>query len=1013
MGVGVILTVEVTLHEEHSGGCGRGFGGIRVTHSHHRRVGLATPSIALLASLSFAIPFATTLADDPPSGGFVNFESPHVHPMDRTPGGQTLLVCNTSACRVEVFAVDGSGVLTAEGFVPVGLDPVTVRARTNSEVWVVNHVSDSISIIDLNTLHVVRTLDTDDEPCDVVFAGSPQRAFVTCQGTNSVLVFDPSNLSAAPVRVAINGERPRALAVSPDGASVYAAIFESGNATTILGGGVDLAAHGNITFPPNAVSDPTGPYGGQNPPPNSGTSFNPPLNPGVGTPPPVGLIVRKNAAGQWMDDNNHDWTSFVTGADSYKSGRPVGWDMPDRDLAVIDAATLTVNYATGLMTMCMGVGVNPATGAITVVGTEALNQIRFEPVLRGTFLRVEMATVSASNLSSKTIVDLNPHLTYTVSTLIESERERAIGDPRAIVWNAAGTRGFVAGMGSDNLIVINPSGARIGATETIGIDQGPTGLVINDATDSLYILSRFTGSVTVLRASTEAFVQSLQFFDPTPAAIKLGRPHLYGTHRQSGLGQAGCASCHVDGRIDRLAWDLGDPSGSADSIAGMNLGFGVTGLEPGTTDRPFVAHHPMKGPMVTQTLQDIIGHEPFHWRGDRASLHNFLDAFFTLQGAVYTAEMDEFADFLTTMAFPPNPHRTISNTLPSNLALPGHQKTGRFGPNAGEPLPDGNAVTGIGAFRDRARKLDGGDYACVTCHTLPTGLGSTMSWNGANFLPFGLGPLGESRLGLVTAAGVTNVTMKVPQLRNLYQRTGFTMTQTSSNAGFGYGHDGSIDTIERFLNMTEFLVASDQETADLTAFLLAFSGSALPVPSTNIELLPPGPASNDVPASVGTQLTLSGAPDSSQAALLYQMFAVADSTKVGLVAHARVAGEQRGYVYMGTSLWQADRFGEQLSSAQILALAGPGAELTYMVVPAGSQTRLGVDRDLDGCMDGDENGGCICLADFDLNEFVNGEDFDLFVEAFYFGDPSADVNDDTFVSGEDFDLFVEHFEAGC
>ncbi len=976
---------------------------------------LALSSLAVVSVLSRPAPGTeTALAAEPPtSTGFVNFESPHVHPLDRTPDGQTLLACNTSACRVEVFSIGGGGMLTESGSVPVGLDPVAVRARTNTEVWVVNQVSDTVSIVDLGTMNVVRTLVTQDEPCDVVFAGTPQRAFVSCQGTNTVLVFDPANLGAAPLQVAIDAERPRALAVSPDGSKVYAAIFESGNATTILGGGVDPLAHGNITFPPNAVSDPSGPYGGQNPPPNSGAAFNPPLNPAAGTPPPVGLIVRKNAAGQWMDDNAHDWTAMVSGADAAKSGRPVGWDMPDRDVAVIDANSLGVTYATGLMTTCMGLSVNPASGAITVVGTEATNQIRFEPVIRGKFIRVEMATVDASNLSNKTIVDLNPHLTYTVSTLIESERDRAIGDPRAIAWNAAGTRGFVAGMGSDNVIVINTAGARAGATETIPVDQGPTGLVIDDATDSLFILSRFTATVTVLRASTEAFVQTIPFFDPTPDAIRKGRPHLYGTHRQSGLGQISCASCHIDGRMDRLAWDLGDPSGDVSSIADLNKGFGVTGLEPGTASPPFAPHHPMKGPMVTQTLQDIIGHEPLHWRGDRASLHDFLDAFASLQGAVYTADVNEFEDFLTSIAFPPNPYRTIGNTLPDSLPLARHWKTGRFGPNAGEPLPDGNALTGIGAFRDRARKLDGGDYACVTCHTMPTGLGSNMTWNGSNFVPVALGPEGESRLGVVTAAGVSNVTMKVPQLRNLYQRTGFDLMHTSSNAGFGLGHDGSIDSIERFVNMSEFLVSGDQETADLTAFILSLSGSALPVPSTTIMLLPPGPASNDVPASVGRQLTLAGAPDAGQAALLYQMVSLADTTKVSLVAHGKVAGEQRGYAYLTGGLWQADRFGEQLTSAQVQALAAPGTELTYTVVPSGSEVRLGVDRDLDGCMNGDEIGGCICLSDFDMNNFVNGDDFDQFIEAFYYGDPSADINHDSFVSGDDFDQFVEHFEAGC
>ena len=97
----------------------------------------------------------------------------------------------------------------------------------------------------------------------------------------------------------------------------------------------------------------------------------------------------------------------------------------------------------------------------------------------------------------------------------------------------------------------------------------------------------------------------MPLFDPTTLAIKIGRKHLYNTHLNSGLGQIACASCHVDGRIDRLAWDLGDPSGSIKPFSGNCGGGGCQNW------------HPMKGPMTTQTLQDIIGKEPHHWRGDR------------------------------------------------------------------------------------------------------------------------------------------------------------------------------------------------------------------------------------------------------------------------------------------------------------------------------------------------------------------------------------------------------------
>ena len=122
-------------------------------------------------------------------------------------------------------------------------------------------------------------------------------------------VFDLAALERPAQIIAIAGEDPRALAVAADGRSVAVAIFESGNGSTILAGGFDA---GNIVPSlPNAVSDPRGPYGGQNPPPNAGNAFEPPINP-QSTPPKVGLIVRQDASQRWMDDNDRDWTAMVS-----------------------------------------------------------------------------------------------------------------------------------------------------------------------------------------------------------------------------------------------------------------------------------------------------------------------------------------------------------------------------------------------------------------------------------------------------------------------------------------------------------------------------------------------------------------------------------------------------------------------------------------------------------------------------------------------------------------------------
>src|SRR5262249_56724885 len=58
--------------------------------------------------------------------------------------------------------------------------PVAVAVRNPREVWVVNRLSDSVSIVDITTNppRVTRTLLVGDEPSDIVFAGGG-RAFIS------------------------------------------------------------------------------------------------------------------------------------------------------------------------------------------------------------------------------------------------------------------------------------------------------------------------------------------------------------------------------------------------------------------------------------------------------------------------------------------------------------------------------------------------------------------------------------------------------------------------------------------------------------------------------------------------------------------------------------------------------------------------------------------------------------------------------------------------------------------
>lgn len=900
----------------------------------------STPLLASVVLLSGLVLPSTAVE----ARSFVTFESGQVRPVARTANGFFLGAVNTPDNRLEIFVVGLSGELIHLGAVPVGMEPVSVAARGNSEFWVVNHLSDSVSVVDLSTFpfQVSRTLMVGDEPRDIVFAGTGgNRAFISAAhrgqhltdssisgvpgtgdpqlktagiGRADVWVFDATNLGntigGTPVEVlTFFADTPRALTTSPDGNTVYVAAFQSGNQTT-------------------TISEPFIPDG-----------FGPGGVPGVadnvdGIPAPEQGIIVKFDGTNWLDAEGVNWNSQVQ------------FDLPDHDVFSINANTLAsgsiVEYD-HVGTVLFNMVANPNTGRIYVTNTEMPNHILFEgegdhggTTVQGRLSESRITVLNPGN-GSVDSQHLNQHIDYSQlhtdpganHAAINAQKQHSLATPLQPVVSSDGSTLYVAAFGS----------ARIGVFDTADIEDsnfesnfdptaesanyidtggGPSGMVLNETHNRLYVLTRFANQLEEIDLATGNTVAVHSLHNPEPQAVVDGRPFLYDANLTSGNGEASCSSCHIFADMDQLAWNLGNPDehvtvntqrNDPDFVAGP-----VVGIDP--------TFHPMKGPMTTQTLRGMATHGALHWRGDRVdgffgtdncneptgaacseefSFNNFLPAFEGLvgmEGTISVAQMQQFTDFALEIMLPPNPVRNLDNSLTSN------QSTGRT------------------LFFNQSSD---GFSTCDDCHDLDPGAGF-----------FGTG-------GDQTFEGEPQ-SFKVPHMRNMYHKIGMFRQSGDQVRGYGFLHDGSIDTVFSFISAGVFTINNTQRRR-LEDFSLAFPTDLAPIVGHQVTLT----ASNGAVANPRINLMVNRSATSFNSLMMGGTV-----TECDLIASALVGGERRGYLRQSSGDFLSDQ-NVTITNAALRGLANTEGPVTFTCAPPGSGERMAIDRDEDSVFDGLDN----------------------------------------------------------
>lgn len=929
---------------------------------------------------------------------FVAFETGPVRPLAIE--GAMLAAVNTPDNRLETFNVLEEGI-TRRFSIPVGLEPCAVAIRPGgTEAWVVNHLSDSVSVVDLVSGNVTRTVLVGDEPRDVVITDPDgagplgERVFITTAHRGQhrthasiaavpgagdpelttasvpradVWVFDADNpgagIGGTPLRIVeLFGDTPRALTVSADGTSVYAAVFHSGNQTAVVSEGMVCDGFGGSQCNGDGIRSPDGLNSGRLP----GGLPGPSTNFSGDNAPETGLVVRfDDGSGRWLDDGGRNWSNGIR------------FFLPDLDVFEIDAATLAESASFAHVgTINFNMAVNPINGNVYVSNTEAQNLTRFEgpgsfggSTVQGNLHQARITVLDVASVSPVVSpVHLNSHINYAIRPAPAGTKDHSLATPLDMVVSSDGTTLYVAAFGSSKVGVI-PTSALDGGTLNPTVESanylsvsggGPGGLALDEANGNLYVLTRFDNSISVVDLGTGTETNHVPLHNPEPDSVLAGRAMLYDAFATSSNGEASCSSCHVFADFDSLAWDLGNPD---DVVTSSPLVINFenalqffpvdTSNLNGTGDvRDF---HPMKGPMTTQTLRGLATSGAMHWRGDRSngffgingvdeftSFMNFIGAFSGLVGGdtpptdpgLQTA-MGEFTDFALQITLPPNPVRALDNSL-----TPAQQAGMDFFDGSTGQLSDGADIQG---------------FTCEGCHRHDPSQGFFGTGKEASF---------ENEPQI----------LKIPHFRNLYQKVGmFGMPNVDFNLpgdgshmgdqvrGTGFIHDGSTDTLFRFFTADVFqnpgllfneanvgFDGGDPQRRDVEDAMLAFDSDLAPIVGQQVTL----DDSNFADVSGRLDLLEQRASASFISAVLGGLTSECD-----LVAHGLWNGRSRSALYdPATGTYIPDSVTEPaISRPDMRTMAQvTGQVTTFTCVPPGSGPRSALDRDGDGIRNHDE-----------------------------------------------------------
>ena len=236
-------------------------------------------------------------------------------------------------------------------------------------------------------------------------------------------------------------------------------------------------------------------------------------------------------------------------------------------------------------------------------------------------------------------------------------------DPTDVVFTPDGRYAFVTGGGVQQVAVIDVDRLvhllgrtspeeradvlpnELGASATfvvrrIGVGSSPRGMVVSPDGKYLYVADGLDDAISVIDVARQERVRVLSLGGPQQITQARYGQRIFHDARYTYARQFSCHSCHPDGHVDGITYDI-EPDG-----LGAN-------------------------PVDNRTLRGIFDTAPFKWEGTNPTLQRQcgprLAAFFTRSDPFTARQSAALERYIVTIRRPPNRYRTAAGLTPAQL----------------------------------------------------------------------------------------------------------------------------------------------------------------------------------------------------------------------------------------------------------------------------------------------------------------------------------------------------------